>query len=183
MLWLSLCAATSGETPDAVDKAAGPEALCARCHKADNYEKAIHVFRAYLKRCPDHPMREKVDFKLGLTYYLLAQEKVRPKEAKEATLQAAEHFGTFPDRYPRSDLRPAALYWAGDAYGRADLSEKSYQMFKRLVWDFPESKFAKFSRGIPRGIFDRIAGIEDGASTPERKAAPAPPQCARCESP
>ena len=42
-----------------------------------------------------------------------------------------------------------ALYWCGDCYtreGNLDLKE-AYIRFKRLDWDYPASKWAKFARG------------------------------------
>ena len=42
-----------------------------------------------------------------------------------------------------------ALYWCGDCYTKEenlDLKE-AYKRFKRLDWDYPASKWAKFARG------------------------------------
>jgi len=47
------------------------------------------------------------------------------------------------------ELMAEALYWCGDCYTKEenlDLKE-AYKRFKRLDWDYPASKWAKFARG------------------------------------
>ena len=49
------------------------------------------------------------------------------------------------------DLDPSiaseAMYWCGDAYMRNEDYVNAYRLFKRLTWDYPASKWAKFARG------------------------------------
>ena len=75
--------------------------------------------------------------------------------------EGGDHFKDFIERYPDSDLKPAALYWAGDSYLKGNNALKAYQMFKRVIWDFPDSKWAKYARGrLTAPVFDRIAEME-----------------------
>jgi TolA-binding protein len=52
-------------------------------------------------------------------------------------------------RDPQSDkeLAAEALYWAGDINLQINEPKDAYRAFKKLTWDFPESKWAKFARG------------------------------------
>jgi TolA-binding protein len=108
------------------------------------------VFAKFVERYEDHPQVQKVAFKMGLCYIL-----------SEKYVDAGDHFKTFVEKYAKSELTPAALYWAGDAYLKANDALKSYQMFKRCIWDYPDTKWAKFARGrLTAPIFDRIAEME-----------------------
>jgi len=117
-------------------------------HFFDNkeYAKAVHVFSKFIERHPAHPGAEGVWFKKGLA--LILDKKYR---------QAGEHLQEFIERFPEAETKPAALYWAGDAFLNAGDPQKSYQMFKRVVWDFPDSKWAKWARGrLTAPVFERI---------------------------
>lgn len=45
------------------------------------------------------------------------------------------------------DLIAEAMYWCGDTYLKQKDSVNAYRMLKRLTWDYPASKWAKFARG------------------------------------
>jgi outer membrane protein assembly factor BamD (BamD/ComL family) len=48
------------------------------------------------------------------------------------------------------EAKPEAMYWCGDAYFRLESEDslvQAYRMFKRLTWDFPATKWAKYARG------------------------------------
>ena len=52
----------------------------------------------------------------------------------------------------RSPSRPktcaaVAMYWAGDVCLQKSDMKNAYRAFKKLTWDYPESKWAKFARG------------------------------------
>ncbi|MDA0839855.1 MAG: tetratricopeptide repeat protein [Planctomycetota bacterium] len=115
------------------------------------YETALGVFERFIDKFPDHSSVQKVSFKVGLSYILA-----------ERFTEGGDHFKGFVEKFPESeDLKPAALYWAGDSYLKANDALKSYQMFKRCIWDYPESKWAKFARGrLTAPIFDRISEME-----------------------
>jgi len=115
-----------------------------------NYQVSVQVFGKFVEKFPDHESVEKVAFKQGLCYIL-----------SELYSQAGDHFREFVENYTESELKPAALYWAGDAFLKANNALRSYQMFKRLIWDYPEEKWAKYARGrLTAPVFDRIAEQE-----------------------
>ena len=39
------------------------------------------------------------------------------------------------------------MYWLADCYFKTADMVNSYRTFKKLTWDYPESKWAKFARG------------------------------------
>jgi outer membrane protein assembly factor BamD (BamD/ComL family) len=39
------------------------------------------------------------------------------------------------------------MYWAGDICLQTQKPKDAYRAFKKVTWDFPESKWAKFARG------------------------------------
>ena len=122
-----------------------------------DYTKLIRGYAA--KRGRDDIV-EKVLFKIGLCLIL-----------SERYMQAGDFFREFAERVRHPSLRPAALYWAGDSYLKAGDARRSYQMFKRGIWDYPEAKWAKFARGrLTAPVFDRIVGA--GAAIPPGPKAP-----------
>ena len=115
------------------------------------YPIAVSVFERFIEKFKDHEDVRKVYFKMGLAYIL-----------SESFIEGAEHFKDFIDKFPNDQqLRPAAMYWAGDAYLKGRDALHAYQMFKRSTWDYPESKWAKYARGrLTSPVFDRIAEME-----------------------
>ncbi|MDA0838955.1 MAG: tetratricopeptide repeat protein [Planctomycetota bacterium] len=114
------------------------------------YETSISVFDRFIEKYPDNDNVEKVYFKMGLAYIL-----------NEDFIQGGAHFKAFIDKFPSGELTPAALYWSGDSYLKANNALFAYQMFKRCIWDYPESKWAKFARGrLTSPVFDRISEME-----------------------
>ncbi|MBI2201146.1 MAG: tetratricopeptide repeat protein, partial [Armatimonadetes bacterium] len=110
------------------------------------YDVALQVFLRFTSKFPEHASVQKVAFKIGLCYIL-----------SEQFLPGGEYFKSFVEKFPDSDLKPAALYWAGDSFLKGNDPRHSYQMFKRCIWDFPETKWAKYSRGrLTAPVFDRI---------------------------
>ena len=57
------------------------------------------------------------------------------------------------------EVRAEAMYWLGDSYFKDHNYEKAYQTFKKLTWDYPESKWAKIARG--RLTEDALARFEE----------------------
>ena len=57
-------------------------------------------------------------------------------------------------------VAPEAMYWLADTYVRRgndkDLVE-AYRTFKKLTWDYPASKWAKYARGrLTEDVLTRI---------------------------
>jgi TolA-binding protein len=75
---------------------------------------------------------------------LSAQCYLRAKDFKRA-LTGFE--GIAKDPQTDKDLAAEAMYWAGDVCMQEKDLAKAYKSFKKLTWDYPESKWAKFARG------------------------------------
>ncbi len=67
------------------------------------------------------------------------------------------------DQNADKEIRSEAMYWCGDASMKSGKDPArlmdAYKMFKRLTWDYPESKWAKFARG--RLTEDELAKVEE----------------------
>ena len=57
------------------------------------------------------------------------------------------------------DLVAEAMYWRGHSHMETNDLTKAYQMFKKLTWDYPATKWAKFARG--RLADEKLANIEE----------------------
>jgi TolA-binding protein len=51
------------------------------------------------------------------------------------------------ESYDGPDIRAQAMYWAGMCYENMREPMAAYAIYKRLTFDFPESKWAAFARG------------------------------------
>ena len=56
-------------------------------------------------------------------------------------------FGHLVNTYEDKDLRAESMYWLADCYLKTSDMKSAYQTLKRVTWDYPESKWAKFARG------------------------------------
>jgi TolA-binding protein len=75
---------------------------------------------------------------------LSGQCYLRAKDFKRS-LTAFESIAKDPQS--EKELAAEALYWAGDIQLQTRQPSDAYRSFKKLTWDYPESKWAKFARG------------------------------------
>jgi TolA-binding protein len=70
-------------------------------------------------------------------------------EYKQADFPAAvKRFALVVETYPdEKEVRAEAMYWMADSHYKASEPVKAYQTFKKLTWDYPDSKWAKIARG------------------------------------
>ena len=109
---------------------------------APAYQYALCLYRM------KHYAQAVAAFKMGLALIL----------GKES-LRAAEHLTNAGERDPGSELAPAARYWAGDAYVKAGKYRRAYESFSKCIRAFPETKWAKFSKGrLTLNVFDDFRG-------------------------
>lgn len=129
-------------------------------YRTKRYRLACSVLEKFGLAHPEHPMAAK-----GL---LLAGYACRRNEqAKEAQARAIKReykpdytdairiFTVIDEKYKdRKSERAEAMYFAGDscflqgaARRNQSMQVKAYQFFQRLVWDYPETKWAKVARG------------------------------------
>jgi TolA-binding protein len=113
------------------------------------FTTAAEVFGRLSERFPRHSLANK-------TRMLSAQCYLRAKDFKRA-LTGFE--GIAKDPQTDKDLAAEAMYWAGDVCMQEKDLAKAYKSFKKLTWDYPESKWAKFARG--RLTEDALVRVEE----------------------
>ena len=111
---------------------------------------AGQVFGRLGKRFPNHKLAGKTTVLSGVCFM--------EGEALEKAIDAFKIVIDDAKRYDK-ELVAESMYWCGDCYyklggggqegARGDLEQlkNAYIMFKKLTWDYPESKWAKFARG------------------------------------
>lgn len=125
--------------------------------------KAAMVYSKLQQRFPDNPLA-------GLAGLSASQNYMRAHQYKKAI--AGFEICINNEDYDDGDIRAQALYWSGLSHeripdggwkskGQAMMS--AYQIYRRVTFDFPDSKWAKYSRGrLADPVFERI--IEQEAS-------------------
>jgi TolA-binding protein len=98
---------------------------------------AAEVFGRLGERFPQHALASKTRMLSGQCY-LRAKEFDKSLEVFEAV---------YKDEKTDKDLAAEAMYWAGDVSMQKKSLVAAYRAFKKLTWDYPESKWAKFARG------------------------------------
>jgi TolA-binding protein len=98
---------------------------------------AAQVFGRLGERFPQHALAGKTKM-LSAQSYMRAKDLERAKQGFEAIFKAPG---------ADKDLAAESMYWAGDICLQTNDAENAYRNFKKLTWDFPESKWAKFARG------------------------------------
>ena len=118
-------------------------------YKKKAYKVASRIFLRFQQKHPAHPLAAKALF-------LSALSDMKMEAYKTATKKYVALIEEYPDS---KKVRSEAMYWLGDAYFRDRQYDKAYQSFKKLTWDYPESKWAKIARG--RLTEDALANFED----------------------
>ena len=96
----------------------------------------------------------------GLAGLSAAQNYMRAHQYK----QAIDGFQNVinNEQYDDRDIRAQALYWCGISHERIPVGggrakRSAYQIYRRVTFDFPDSKWAKYSRGrLADPVFARI---------------------------
>jgi TolA-binding protein len=112
------------------------------------FTTAADVFSRLSERFPRHSLANK-------TRMLSAQCYLRAKDFRRAL---AGFEGITKDPQSEKDLAAEAMYWAGDVCMQLQDLKNAYRSFKKLTWDYPESKWAKFARG--RLTEDALVSVE-----------------------
>ncbi|MBM4040948.1 MAG: tetratricopeptide repeat protein, partial [Planctomycetes bacterium] len=98
---------------------------------------AGQVFGRLAVRFPTHRLA-------GRTLVLSAQCYMQAEDLPKA-IEVFKALAETPKMEP--DLVAEAMYWCGDCYMKRNDPMNAYRQFKRLTWDYPASKWAKFARG------------------------------------
>jgi len=103
----------------------------------DMYKTAGQVFGRLAVRFPSHRLAGKTSV-LSAQCYMQAEDMPKAVEVFD---------GIITDPKMDKDLVAESMYWCGDCYMKQDDYVNAYRMFKKLTWDYPASKWAKFARG------------------------------------
>jgi TolA-binding protein len=130
------------------------------------FDIAGKIYSSFRTRFPSHPQAPSALFmggqclvKQGELMILKAQENaaakkkpyVMPASAREAYKDAVEAFVSLVENYKNidnKDLLAQGLYWAGDISFRNGDFANAYIYLKRTTFEYPESKWARFARGM-----------------------------------
>ena len=116
------------------------------------FTTAAEVFGRLSERFPRHSLALKTKMLSGQCY-------LRAKDFKRSL---AVFEGVAKDPQSDKDLAAEAFYWAGDIQLRLNEPQQAYKSFKKLTWDYPESKWAKFARGrLTEDAMVRAADTEE----------------------
>ncbi len=129
---------------------------------------AAMVFSKLQERFPDDPLA-------GLAGLRAAQNFMRAHQYQEALAQFQQVIDS--EQYDGPEIRAQAIYWSGISHeraaglmvqsnfrGRGDSITSAYQLYRRVTFDFPDSKWAKFARGrLADPAFEEIINVEKAA--------------------
>ena len=126
-----------------------------RLQAIDMFKTAAQVFGRLGARFPDHQLAAK-------TAVISAQCWLRAEDFDQAI---AIFNQVIAAKKGSSELMAEAMYWCGDAYLRRKDNVNAYRQMKKLTWDFPDSKWAKYARG--RLSEPGLADVEESESAAE----------------
>jgi outer membrane protein assembly factor BamD (BamD/ComL family) len=133
------------DNKDAQFKGEAKQALAER-----EYVKTAQIFGRLQQRFPSDPLAGKAGIRAGQSY----MRAKKTKEALDAFLSVVNNQG-----YDGKTLRSQGMYWAGMCYQALKQEMAAYSMYKRLTYDFPESKWAAYARG--QLSQDRLQDLEN----------------------
>ena len=128
------------------------EAEQIRLRSLRTYKTAGQVFGRLAVRFPNHNLA-------GKTNVLAGQAFIMAGELDNATTILQK---TFETDDIQKEIAATAMYWCGHAHTLKEDDDgylQAYRIFKRLTWDYPASKWAKYARG--RLTEDQFSEIED----------------------
>lgn len=120
-----------------------------RLKAVDMFKTAGQVFSRLAVRFPNHRLAGKTML-LSAQCFMQAEDYQAAVKGYTLVTKAADM---------DKDLVSEAMYWCGHSHMETNDLVKAYQMFKKLTWDYPASKWAKFARG--RLADEKLANIEE----------------------
>ena len=123
-------------------------------YKNKNYDVAGKVFGNFQQRNPEHELAAKALFLSAQSYMKGAEDRKQQigsgqydAKGTEWLNEGIQKFNHLIGTYEDKDLRSESMYWLADCYMKVGDPKGAYQTFKKLTWDYPETKWAKFARG------------------------------------
>ncbi len=120
------------------DKDAQFEGVALQKMAVREYVKTAQIFGRMQERFPSHEKAGQAGLRSGQSY-------MRAKRYKDA-LSAFKRV-IAEQSYDGPDVRAQAIYWSGMCHIDTRQQMSAYSSFKRLTFDFPESKWAAYARG------------------------------------
>ncbi len=125
-------------------------------YKQKNYKTAMSIFRKFAQNHPDHQLASRGMMLAGYSATKYEEQKVKEAEKLKGKYNpdytaAIDIFQELIEKFPDDkQMKPEAMYWLGDLYfkkrGKEDQA-KSYRMLQNLIWEYPETRWAKLARG------------------------------------
>lgn len=103
----------------------------------NEYLKAANIFSRLQERFPDHELAGKGGLYAGQAFMRAAQNR-------QAVAVFQRVINT--ESYDGPEIRAQAMYWAGMCYESLKEPMAAYSLYKRVTFDFPESKWASYAR-------------------------------------
>ncbi len=122
-------------------------------YKHKKYGVASQIFLKFQKKNSEHRLAPKSLFIAANCLIRIENDKEEKAKAinpnatgdySEAVRVLEQLLNEYDDD---KDLSAEAMYWLGDCLTKQKDYKKAYQTFKKLTWDYPESKWAKIARG------------------------------------
>ena len=113
------------------------EGIALQKMSVNEYLKAANIFGRLQERFPDHELAGKGGLYAGQAYM---------RAAKNQQAIAAFQRVINTESYDGPEIRAQAMYWAGMCYENVKEPMAAYSLYKRLTFDFPESKWASYAR-------------------------------------
>ena len=136
--------------------------------KEQRYDIASKIYTSFRNRFPAHPQAPNALFMGGQC--LVKQAEMLAEDKKNARGKAAmiadaykDAVSSFVDNYKdiqNKELLAQGLYWAGDVSFRLKDYPNAYIYLKRTTFEYPESKWARYARGM---LLQEAAAFEEVA--------------------
>ncbi|MDT8390923.1 MAG: tetratricopeptide repeat protein [Lentisphaeria bacterium] len=102
------------------------------------YVKSARMFSRLQHRFPSHELAGEAGMRAGQAY----MRAERTKDALDSFQRLIKN-----KSYDGPEIRAQAMYWGGLCYEAMKQDMAAYSMYKRLTYDFPETKWASYARG------------------------------------
>ncbi|MBT3199973.1 MAG: tetratricopeptide repeat protein [Phycisphaerales bacterium] len=119
------------------DKDAQHEGVALQTLSRIEYVKAAQIFERLQTRFPDNALAGKAGLYAGQTY-------IRAKKYKKAITALQRVIDD--ENYDGKTLRSEAMYWSARSHQTLNKLMLAYALYKRITYDFPESKWAAYAR-------------------------------------
>ncbi len=137
-------------------------------YRVERFDLSGNIFGQFQQRNPESPLAPRVLFLAAQSFLkgaeselAKAQDERRPAVANSYMADAIAHFTRLVDTYDDPDLMSESLYWMGDVYLKQGDLRQAYLSFRRVTFDYPESRWARFARGRLAENAQQFSRIED----------------------